>query len=284
MATKLCLPGADAKWILAGCVMPDVPWILQRAISGLTGASPIELRLYVIAQSSLLVSLILCACLALFSRNFRSVFAVLVLGTVLHLGIDALQTKWANGVVLLAPLRWDLWNAGLFWPEDWPTYTLYALSVAVGAWIWIREPRSGADLRLPRKWRMATAVLLLLAYAGLPALMKDGARAADLHYAATLEDLENRAGKPVEFDRSRLTAGPGSADLNVWTGEAFRLITPVEIQGDVASIRGVFETSSAIRVSDMHIHPSGLRSIASYIALLAILLWWGFCITDRFRL
>ncbi|MFA3920754.1 hypothetical protein [Ruegeria hyattellae] len=284
LATKACLPKADVKWILAGCVVPDVPWILQRAAIGVTGASSVELRLYLIAQSTLLVTVILCACLALFSRTFWSAFAVLAIGAVLHLGLDAMQTKWANGVVLLAPLRWDLSNFGLFWPEDWSTHALYALSVAVGIWIWIKEPRSGKDLLLPGGWRAAAAALLLLAYAGLPVFMKDGARAADLHFAATLQDVENRAGKPIEFDRSRLDIRPDGARLHVWTGEEFRLSAPSPLRGDVASIRGRFETSTTIRVAEVHIHPSGIRNIASYIALLMIILWWGLCITDRLRI
>ncbi|MDP5220691.1 hypothetical protein Q5Y75_26235 [Ruegeria sp. 2205SS24-7] len=284
LATKACLPKADAKWILAGCVLPDVPWILQRVVVGVTGASSVEVRLYVIAQSSLLVTLILCACLALFSRAPRSVFAVLALGVLLHLGLDALQTKWANGVVLLAPLRWDLVNVGLFWPEDWPTHALYALSAAVGLWIWIKEPRSGEDLQWPRGWRAVAAALLLLAYAGLPVLMTEGARAADLHFAATLDDVEHRAGKPIEFDRSRLDIRPEGAHLQVWTGEEFRLLAPASLRGEVASIRGRFETPTTIRVAEFHLHPSGVRSIASYVALVMIILWWGLCIVDRLRL
>ncbi|WP_372574059.1 hypothetical protein [Ruegeria jejuensis] len=284
LATKACLPKADAKWILAGCVLPDVPWILQRVVVGVTGASSVEVRLYVIAQSSLLVTLILCACLALFSRAPRSVFAVLALGVLLHLGLDALQTKWANGVVLLAPLQWDLVNVGLFWPEDWPTHALYALSVAVGVWLWIKELKSGKDLQWPRGWRAVAATLLLLAYAGLPILMIEGARAADLHFAATLDAVEHRAGKSIEFDRSRLAIGPDGTRLHVWTGEEFRLSASAPLQGDVASIRGRFETPTTIRVAEVHIHASGIRNIASYIALLMIILWWGLCIADRLRL
>lgn len=283
LATRLFLPKADAKWILAGCVVPDVPWIVQRIVPHLIAVSPIELRLYLIAQSTLLVSLFLCAFLALFSRKFWAVLAILALGTALHLGLDAMQTKWANGVVLWAPLRWDMLNFGLFWPEDWPTYALYGLSIAAGIRIWTREPRFGGDLQVPTGWRAAAAVVLLVCYVALPAIMKAGVRTADLHYAATMEDAGNRTGKPVEFDRSHLETHSGSVRLKVWSGEKFELIAPASMQGDTVSIRGGFETPSKIRVDEFHIHPSGVRSFASYVALLAITLWWTLCIKSRIR-
>lgn len=283
LVTKAFLPAADVKWILAGCVVPDVPWIIQRAATGLTDAPLIGLRLFAISQGSLVISLVLCAFLAAFGKRFWPVFLVLAFGTVLHLGLDALQTKWANGVVLLAPLRWDLLNFGMFWPEDWPTYALYGLSVAAGIRIWSNDPRSGTDLQFPSGWRAAIAALLLAAYASLPVLMKDAVRAADLHYAATLEDTGNRIGKPVEFDRSRFSIVPGGANLKAWTGEEFQLIGHLPAQGETISIRGRFETSAAIRVSAFHTHASGVRDAASYSGLLAVILWWAFCIADRFR-
>ncbi len=284
LMTKQCLPKADVKWILAGCVVPDVPWIIQRVLPNLTSVSPIELRLYVIAQSTLLMSLILCAFLALFSRNSRGVFFVLALGTVLHLGLDALQTKWANGVVLFAPLRWDLWNFGLFWPEDWPTYALQGLSIVIGTWIWVTEPRYGNDLQLPSGWKAVIATLLLTAYVVFPTGMKEGVRSTDLHYAATLADVGSRAGKLIEFDRSRLLTHAGGTSLKVWAREEFALITPSPMRGEVASIRGQFETPTTIRVAEFHIHPSGVRNLASYVGLLMIFIWWGLCLVDRFRI
>ncbi len=281
--TKLCLPKADVKWILAGCVVPDAPWIIQRALPDTTGISLIELRLYAIAQSTLLMSLVLCAFLALFSRATRGAFVVLTLGTSLHLGLDAMQTKWANGVVLLAPLRWELLNFGLFWPEDGPTYALLGLSAVVGLWIWVKEPRYGKDLQLPNGWRAVMATLLFAVYIVLPAGLKEGARSADLHYAATLADIENRKGKSIEFDRSRLIIHADGAHLTVWAGETFDLIAPPAMQGEVASIRGQFEAPATIRVAEFRIHPSGVRNLASSVGLLMIVIWWGLCLMDRFR-
>lgn len=283
LMTKACLPKADVKWILAGCLVPDVPWVMQRAVAELTNAPLIEVRLYAIAQSTLLMSLVLCAFLAFFGRKFWYVFAVLAFGTVLHLGLDALQTKWANGVVLLAPLRWDLLNFGMFWPEDWQTYALHGLSVAVGIWVWVNHPRSGKDLQFPGGWRASIAGLLLITYAALPVFMKDGARASNLHYSATLHDIENRIEKPIEFDRNSLSSRSDGTSLKAWTGEEFQLIGPMRFQGKTASIRGQFETSTTIRVADFHIHTSGVRDAASYIGLLVIFLWWVSCIVDRRR-
>ena len=113
------LRGADFKWILAGCVLPDIPWIAQRAVAGLAPEFPaIPLRLYTAVQSSLIVTLILGVALAFLSRRPVQTFAILALGVVLHLLLDATQTKWANGVLLFAPFSWDLLNFCLLYTSD----------------------------------------------------------------------------------------------------------------------------------------------------------------------
>jgi len=31
-ATRAVLRGADLKWVFVGCVIPDIPWIIQRVV------------------------------------------------------------------------------------------------------------------------------------------------------------------------------------------------------------------------------------------------------------
>ncbi|MBO9398596.1 hypothetical protein J7400_18130 [Shimia sp. R9_2] len=278
LLTRIGLPQADTKWILAGCVIPDLPWILQRVVRAVGDVPAIELRLYVVAQSSLLMSLVLCACLALFSRRALSVFNVLAFGALLHFALDALQTKWANGVLLFAPLRWEPLNFGLFWPEDWPTYALYGLSLGVVFWMVFRDAPNGDDLRRPRGARARAAVVLLAVYFCAPLAMEKAAFAANVHSTKVLAEYGQRAGREIGIDRNRIVFENGVPHLRVWTGERLALTNSTLGAGALVSVKGVFETPSTLRVEDVHLHASGVRDIASYVSLLAIALWWGLCI------
>ena len=115
--TRLVIPDADAKWIFLGCVIPDVPWILQRVVSTLGLAlNPYDIRLYFVVQASLAGSLLLAATLAAISSAPRRVFTVLALNVLVHLLLDACQTKWGNGIHILAPISWQVWkrSSGFF--------------------------------------------------------------------------------------------------------------------------------------------------------------------------
>ena len=132
---------AELRWISLGCVIPDLPWIAQRAITTLLPQiDPYEMRFYAVAQASLAVSLVACAGFALLSRRPRHLFLLLSVNAVLHLLLDALQTKWANGVHLFAPFSWTIWNAGWFWPESPWTWFLTALGLGAFAWLWRERP------------------------------------------------------------------------------------------------------------------------------------------------
>ena len=55
--TRAVITKADLKWVYLSCVIPDMPWILQRtAHIFFPQVSPYDLRLYVIVQSTLLFS------------------------------------------------------------------------------------------------------------------------------------------------------------------------------------------------------------------------------------
>ena len=147
LVARTLIRSADVKWIWASCIIPDLPWILQRALRAtLPDVSAYEVRLYAIAQSSFAVCLILSIALAIWSVRPARVFAILGLGCLTHLLLDSLQTKWANGVHLFAPVSWDLLNFGLFWPEDAITFALTAFGVAMAFFAWMRIPRDACLL------------------------------------------------------------------------------------------------------------------------------------------
>lgn len=105
IATRSIIKDADYKWILIGCIIPDVPWILQRIVSVVFNVDLYALRLYATVQSSFFFCIILSLVLATFSKQYWRVFIILSTNSFFHLILDSLQTKWANGVHLFAPLN-----------------------------------------------------------------------------------------------------------------------------------------------------------------------------------
>lgn len=277
-ASRLVLPGADLKWVFLGCIVPDLGWILQRFVWALpvVEVSPYDLRLYTAAQTSLFMCLILSAGLAAFSRFAGRVFLILALNAVLHLLLDATETKWANGVHLLAPFSWELVNFGLYWPEDAPTLALTGLGVVFFVYAWWRLPEPPSDLVRPRGRRAALAALALLAYVLLPPAFMPALRAADSHFVGTLMARDERPGRPVEFDRIRYVddGGPGGGALVVWTGERLAA-TGLTPEGTTkVSVRGRFVDETTVEILELRTHPPGQRDLASVAGLLLVLAWW----------
>ena len=86
LITHTIIKDADPKWIAFGCLIPDLSWILQRAIAELLPqGDAYELRLYAIAQASLFISLLLCGAAALISAAPSKICRILALNVLLHL-------------------------------------------------------------------------------------------------------------------------------------------------------------------------------------------------------
>lgn len=266
---------AELRWISLGCVIPDLPWIAQRAITTLLPQiDPYEMRFYAVAQASLAVSLVACAGFALLSRRPRHVFLLLSVNAVLHLLLDALQTKWANGVHLFAPFSWTIWNAGWFWPESPWTWILTALGLGAFAWLWReRPPVQVAPAPAIRRQRVLAVVTLGVVYMAAPLVLRAGPEEADSHFARTLRDREVRAGRAVEFDREGLVVTDAGTFVRTLSGERIALVG-APVSGQPISIRGVFAARDQVRVSDWHDHSSWPRSAASYFGLALTLACW----------
>ena len=153
---------ADPKWIFVGCIIPDVPWILQRIVRPVITDPDLlyDLRLYTIAQASLICCLLLCGAFAVLSANPGRIFAILSLNSCFHLLLDAFQTKWGNGVHLLAPLRWEAVNFGLFWPESPVTVALTAFGAVYCALFWWRGTGKPVGLTVSSPRRIGMAAIL----------------------------------------------------------------------------------------------------------------------------
>lgn len=300
LATRGIIRGAEPGWIWLGCILPDLPWILRRVAAGVwPDLSPYDLRLYAIVQSALLFCLIGAAAFACLSSRPRRVFAILSLGALLHLLLDATQTKWGNGVVLFAPFDWRLLNFALYWPEDWPTLALTLLGAGIFAIAWMvwrqpapylkphpkSDPKSGPPEQVlpsvpsvPRHGalRLALAAGLFLIWLAGPVWLSPFAERADLHFIATLRG-DDRTGSYVEFDRAGIESQHGHPPaLRIWTGDILPL-GGVEIPPGTArvSVRARFDADGMLLAEGIHLHGTNWRDAMSYAGLLAILLWWS---------
>ena len=71
MATHEVLRDADPRWMYLGCVIPDLPWILQRILFvAVPGIDPYALWAYLVVQASLFGGLLVCTAAALLTDRF----------------------------------------------------------------------------------------------------------------------------------------------------------------------------------------------------------------------
>ena len=274
LVTRTAVSGADLRWIYLACVIPDLPWILRRVVCfAVPSVDPILLRSYVIIQASLIGCLLFCAAAALLSSRFWRVWALLGGNAVLHLIIDAMQTKWANGAHFFAPFSWELTNWGFFWPESIVTYALTALGLLYILWHWRSSWSEKLDLAQLTGFRLAGTGGLLVGYFTLPLLLLHGPIEANTHYLKTLDEPRDRTGRYVEIDRARYISTQEGAFLEYFSGRA--RVESLKIQPPATvSIRGVFGAKDTIRVIEHHVHAGQFRDYPSYLGLTLISVIW----------
>ena len=111
--------------VFAGCVIPDLPWIVWRLVNTMGFSfEPISAYAYLIAQASLVGCFFACVAFGFLFTNFRLVAAFALLGCLLHLVLDSLQDKWGNGVHLFAPYNWKILSVGIFQIDSVVIYLL----------------------------------------------------------------------------------------------------------------------------------------------------------------
>jgi hypothetical protein len=264
----------DPRWIYLGCLLPDLPWILRRALVGLgVPVDPFDLRLYTMAQASLFGTLLLAAALALTTLAPRRVFAVLGLNTLLHLLLDATEVKFGNGVHLFAPLSWRMTSFDLL-PGESPIYFVLTLAGALLVTWELVRPRCAAlgfDLR-PR--RLAAATALLAGYFLAPIAFLGALQASDSYSVKTLREVTARPGRAVSLDRTAFLATPAGGFVQLWTGERVRATGALPTQDAMVSLRGTFLEADVLRVEALHVHRRD-RDWPSYLGLGLLALVWG---------
>lgn len=275
-ATRGLIRRADLKWILLGCLLPDVPWIARRAVLALApGVDRYSLLLYTTVQASLMCVILLAGAVALLSARPGRVFGILSLNGLLALLLDGLQTKWGNGVHLLAPLDWSMWSVDLFFPESAATVLLTALGLAGVVWLTWRSPGEEIGLEVAGASRLAAAGVLAGLYVGIPLALGGEVARADNRYLATLRDRPGRSGRYVELDRKSYLELPGPDGFTIFTGDTVRFREDHLDGPGVVSVRGRFVAPDTLRAAELHRHRPALREGASYAGLALLLFVWG---------
>ena len=285
--TKAFFKNVDVKWIYVGAFLPDVPFILKRAILFLyPSVNVLDLRLFAIVQASLFFSLILAFACSRFSNRSRHVFIVLSFGVLLHLLLDACQIKWGNGPNFFAPFDWTITNFGFFWPEQLPSHLLtafgglfviYAFTMPIGG--------QAQDLVIPKKrclvafW-IALTIYVMLPFAFMSSVEKAGG--GDVQ----LIRMEDRTGRFMEMDRAPFKHSGDLTTVQLYAGQFITLagITEVLPNEGKISIRGTFVAHDVFQADDYHLNDARFREIASIVGLSILLIYWMIVLLGRFRM
>ncbi len=273
IASRTIFHRSDLNWIYLGCILPDLPWICQRALLYfLPMIDAATLRFYFDIQASLMFCLILSVVFAALGTNFYRYFLILSGNSLLHLLLDASQIKWANGVHLFAPFDWSLQNWGFFWPDSWLNYTITLFGLIIAAChLWQKDPPDDQKKYGERRHYIA-ALAFGLIYIFLPLFLLSGPEEADVHYISTLRQENERQGKYVEFDRVYYNADRKT--INSLYSPPL-LVEGVQLPNNtMLSLRGHFFNNETIIVNEYRPFPSTFRNSASYLGLLLIALFW----------
>jgi amidase len=266
----------DPRFLYLGCVLPDLPWILRRAIVALgVPVDVFDLRLYTMGLASLAITLLLAAAVAVATTAPRRVFAWLGLNALLHLLLDATEIKFGNGVHLLAPFSWRMTSFELL-PGESPVYLLLTIGGALLVLWDIARRRDFAVgwQRRPRSWAAAAALAVAYLVAPLPFL--SAIEASDSYSVKTLREKDARSGRRVSLDRVHFAASPAGGFLELWTGERVRATGALPDHDATVSLHGTFLAPDVLR-ADVLVEQRRNRDWPTYLglALLAVVFLRG---------
>jgi len=260
---------ADPRLVFLGCLLPDLPWILRRAVVGLgLPADTFDLRLYTMGLASLAVTLLLAAAVAALTDAPRLAWLVLGLNALAHLLLDATEIKFGNGVHLVAPFSWRMTSFELV-PGESPIYL--ALTIAGGllaAWV-LARPRGMTTGLVLRPRRLAAATALGAAYLAAPLPFLGAIEASDSYSVKTLRERDARPGRSIGLDRTAFTATPAGGFVQLWTGERVRATGRLPEHDATVSLYGTFLEADVLRIDSFVMH-RGHRDWPTYAGLVLL--------------
>ena len=257
-------PGIDLRLVVIACVIPDIPWIIQRIFIKAPFVDAHVAQLYFIIQASLLFCCLLCAALAIMTARPLQSFLILSGNCLFHLLLDACQIKLANGVHLFAPFSWKMLHFDLSWPENpvWPLMSIFGCGFLLYNWQSIvKTPLPVAPFK---PWKAGLAALLTAIYLAGPLLFLSPVEQLDNAYLDTLHRIPERSGKYIEFDRLSYLAE--SKTLITKTGEHLHLSGTIPDRSGLLSIQGHFRDQTSVQVDFFHQH-SKFRDYASMLGI-----------------
>ncbi len=259
----------DVRYVYLGCLLPDLPWILRRAVVGFgLPADSFDLRLYTMGLASLAITLLLAGAIAALTAAPRRVFAVLGLNALLHLLLDATEIKFGNGVHLAAPLSWRMTSFNWIAGESFVYFALTLGGALLVAWE-LARPRGTAIPFDLRPWRLAAAGALLTAYWVAPLPFLAAIEASDSYSVKTLREVEARPGRRVSLDRTAFLATPAGGFVQLWTGERVRATGLSPGHDAVVSLEGTFLEPDVLQVDRLLEHRRN-RDWPSYLGLVLL--------------
>ena len=270
--TRLGMKEAPLQWIAVGCIIPDIPWIVQRIFTYLPGIDTLNLRLYTVTQASFAYCMILSLALAMLTSKSKQIFLILATNSLFHLLLDAAQNKWGNGVNLLVPFSWHSTNFDLLWPEHFSSYLLAFSGILAFIVLWPKAIQSNLLLQRPSKTKALCAAICLTIYFSSPSLLLNNAYAENTHYSQTLNDTQTRTGKTLEIDRANYKATTDT--LECYIDKQLKITNLPKIESGTISIRGHFLDEKTIELQEYHVHKI-FRDYASYAGLFLVILLWS---------
>ena len=271
LLSRTLIRQSDFLLIYIGAIIPDIPWILQRtATFTFPNINLYDLRLYCIIQSTLFFSLILSAAVGLIYSKSQKSFLILSLGSLIHLAVDSVETKWANGVHLFAPFSWDLFNAGIFWSEHFVIHALTIFGFIYLILKWREAISTSLNFQTKHFRKLIFLIAMLTLYFLGPLIFLRSPESADNHFIKTLRNYETRAGKYFEVDRGNYIDEP-KGDIFITPFREYLKVNNLNLPASaVMSIRAKFISKDEIYILEYHIYND--RDIFSYIGLLMILI------------
>lgn len=270
-ASRLLYRKAGFLWIVTGCIIPDVPWIIFRIVRALGVVDMYDLKLYSTVQASFMFCLIASLFLALLAEKRWSVFFLLASNSLVHLLFDATQIKWGNGVHLLAPFNWQMFHLEWLWPEHSLFIYLSGIGVVYFLWRWKVETCCCPIDVTRGKARMVLAVSMLLLYLLGPFIFMGQAERANAHCIDTLRQVQNRSGKTLLVDRDHYDHI--KREITLGTGDQLKVRGVLPDHSAMISIKGYF-ASPDLLISEEYREHRLFRYWASISGLfLACVLW-----------
>lgn len=275
LVTRSLVRDADIKWIYLGCIIPDIPWISLRFLEVFyPSLYNYDMVLYSTVQASLLFCIFISFVVSSFSNHYWRILTILVLGSILHLILDAFQIKWGNGVHFFIPFNWSITHFDLFQIESYPTYLITFISFIYVLYTFKKASLSTIDTIWPSKSRLSVSVFFLLIYIIWPFYLIDDAEGVNTRSIKVLRGAEGRIGKEVLFDRMSYVYRPeDKGQLIHWKGKSY--LEGIDLKESATlSVRGSYISEDTIQVKDYKVHINGLRSSASLLGLLSVFIVW----------